>query len=83
MLGFVHQEVNTMRWAYLVVLAAGEWPEEDQGTRRMEAATATQSSPREKGKRKRERGWVGRRTRTVTVAGGPAWLGGIEGDRWR
>lgn len=44
-----------MRWAYLVVLAAGEWPEEDQGTRRMEAATATQSSPREKGKRKRAR----------------------------
>jgi hypothetical protein len=39
-LGFVQQEGKTKGWAYLVVLAAGEWPEEDLGTWRREAATA-------------------------------------------
>jgi hypothetical protein len=77
-LGFVHQEVNTKRWAYLVVLAAGEWPEEDQGTRRMEAATATQSSPREKGKRKRERTLGGKKNKNRH---GCRWTGLVRRNR--
>lgn len=45
MLGFVQQQEETMGSAYLVVLTAGKWHEEELDTWSKEAATAAQSSP--------------------------------------
>ena len=47
MLGFAHQEGKTKGWAYLVVLVAGEGPEDGLGTWLRAAATVAQSSPKE------------------------------------
>jgi hypothetical protein len=44
---FAHQEGKTKGWAYLVVLVAGEGPEDGLGTWLRAAATVAQSSPRE------------------------------------